>query len=56
MDWKPLADLTAAELRELAVEYRRMASVATQALPARALRELAERYERMAGERDETST
>ncbi len=49
--WKPLADLTPAELRALAATYRRMAKTATQALPARALRELADRYEKMAGEK-----
>jgi hypothetical protein len=45
---KPLSELTTAELRALAVIYRRIAVTATEALPARALRELAERYEAMA--------
>jgi len=51
-NWKPLADLTAAELQALAVVYRRMASTATQPLPVRALRALAERYEKVARERE----
>ena len=47
-DWKPLSELTTAELRGLAATYRQMAETAREALPARALRELAERYERIA--------
>ena len=48
--------LGGAELRGLAVEYRKMATVAREAFQARALRELAGRYERMAGEREASKT
>jgi len=51
-DWKPLADLTAAELRGLASDYCKMAETATQTFPARALRGLAGRYEKLASERE----
>lgn len=51
-DWKPLADLTPAELRALAAEYREMAATAREALPVRALGALADRYDAMAERRE----
>jgi hypothetical protein len=50
--WKPLRELTLAELRVLATNYRAMAATATTALVMGSLVRLADRYEAMANERE----
>ena len=47
-NWKPLAELTAAELRVLALNYRVMAATARMVGTPEILRRLAARYEAMA--------
>jgi hypothetical protein len=50
--WKPLTELTAAELRVLAIEYRAMAATARTVGTPEILLRLAGRYEAMVGERE----
>jgi hypothetical protein len=50
--WKPLRELTVAELRVLAISYRAMAATATTAFVKGALSRLADQYEAMANGRE----
>jgi hypothetical protein len=50
--WKPLCELTVAELRVLAISYRAMAATAATAFVMGSLSRLADRYEAMANGRE----
>jgi hypothetical protein len=50
--WRPLSDLSVAELRARAAQYRLMASTARTAQAANALRRLAERFDDLANQRE----
>ena len=51
-NWEPLAELTAAELRVLAINYRAMAATARMAETPETLLRLAARYDAMADARE----
>jgi hypothetical protein len=54
--WKPLSELTTAELHVLAVQYRAMAATASSAFVMDSLERLAGRYEALAEGREPNGT
>lgn len=50
--WRPLSELSSAELRARAAEYRRMAATARTAAVAQSLHSIADRFEAVADKRD----